>query len=192
MKIREILRSAHTRRWNIVRTFRDQNVAEHQYLVTMIARDMAKIVGIRPSDVVLLTEWCLMHDTPEALTGDLPTGTKKAIRLHINFDEIEDSTSQDYARLRKSIHGTAIEIVAKLADLMEGIVFLQNEGVRADVPTTHSYQVLSGCIRAYRTKVKEAMASNPEYPWHLLYNYLEELNESPVQHLSRVYHADLI
>lgn len=191
MHIRDILRAAHVQRWHMVRTFREQNNAEHHYLVTMIARDMAERIGMTdPKEVLLLTEWCLRHDTPEALMGDIPTLTKLEIKKHIDFSVIEDSVSLDYARLRRAVEGTPIAIVAKLADLMEGILFLQFEGVRVDDPTTYSHRTLSECVLAYRQTVKAAIAANSGYAWHLLYDYQEEMNEYPVRFLRDIVPAD--
>lgn len=186
MHIREIIRTGAVGRWHIVRTHREQNIAEHMYLATMIARDMAARLNFNTEQIHLLTDWVLMHDVPEVMTGDLSSPTKLEIKRHIDFAVIEDSTSLEYARLRARIHGTAIEVLAKLADLMEGIVFLRMEGVRVDDPTTQTHHVLRGCTIAYRSAVTKAQTAHPEYPWHLLYDYREELDESPVRDLRSV------
>jgi 5'-deoxynucleotidase YfbR-like HD superfamily hydrolase len=191
MNIREILRAAHVQRWHMVRTLRQQNNAEHHYLVTMIARDMAARIGMTDvASVMLLTDWCLRHDTPESLTGDIPTLTKLEIKKHVDFNIIEDSVSLDYARLRRVVEGTPVATVAKLADLMEGILFLEFEGVRVEDPSTYTYRALSECVVAYRRNVKAAITANSEYAWHLLYDYREELNESPVRFLRDIVPAN--
>jgi 5'-deoxynucleotidase YfbR-like HD superfamily hydrolase len=176
-------------RWSIVRTHRQQNLSEHHYLVTMIARDMAAKIGMTdPSHLHVLTEWCLIHDTPEVLTGDLPTRTKGVIKPYINMKVIEDSTSQEYARLRQTVEGTPVETVGKLADMMEGILFLEEEGVRVDVATTHTNQVLRRCVQLYREEVENAVENYTShgFRWHRLYQYREELAESPIRELHPV------
>lgn len=190
MNIREILRTAHVTRWHTVRTHRQQNLAEHHYLVTMIARDMARIIGMTdPEMLQMLTDWCMVHDTPEVLTGDVLPPTKLMIKKYIDISVIEDQTSTAYARLRASVHASPVGGVAKLADLMESIVFLHNEGVRVDDPRTHAHHVLNGLLIAYRTEVKANQEWMPVFEWHRLYDYREELNESPVRELWGLSHG---
>ena len=183
MNIREIIRTSSVTRWHIVRTHRQQNIAEHMYLTTMIARDMARLLLFNPEQCALLTEWLLIHDAPETLTGDLPTQTKVYIHKYMDFWKLEDLTSAEYARLRAAIDKTPVKTLAKLADLMEGIIFLHTEGVRVDDPTTHPYQVMTGCLEAYRQAVEQASDEYPDFAWHRLYGYREGVEQSPVQDL---------
>lgn len=153
--IRDISRTGHVTRWHMVRTSREQNLAEHQYLVTMYAREIADKVlnNYTDTDRLNLITWCLEHDTPEILTGDIPTPAKR--RLQETFKEgedpledLEDSiASKNYREAKKLVHGTRLEIVTKLADLIDGVTFIHIEGV-----TEHS-DVIESKLRASFYKV---------------------------------------
>jgi 5'-deoxynucleotidase len=119
----------------MVRTQRDQTLAEHLYLVTMYADEIARNVmdEYSDSDRLKLLSWCLEHDTPEILTGDIPTPAKRRMQEKFGdsdiLEELEDSIASDnYKKSKKAVYGTKLEIITKLADIMDGIAFINLEG----------------------------------------------------------------
>lgn len=81
----DFLRAGAVKRWTIIETAREQRMAEHGFLQTLIAIELYHdIVGCREdgtaSEMLQLVMACLFHDMPETRTGDLPTPAKKYIR----------------------------------------------------------------------------------------------------------------
>lgn len=66
-------------RWSLMRNTRSENVCEHSYDVAIIAHALAAMTNQKNPGTVSV-EKCvtlaLYHDTPEILTGDLPTPVK--------------------------------------------------------------------------------------------------------------------
>lgn len=150
----------------------------------MITRDMCRILGLTPEMTRLAMDWALEHDLPEVLTGDVPTPSKMVIKRHINYEAVvDDFASDSYAVIRRAVTGTPADEVVKLADIMEAILFLKTEGVRVDDPTTHTNRVFTGITQSYRKAVMSAIQKFPELPWHLLVDYREEIEESPVRQM---------
>lgn len=75
---REIREMAYTPRWSIVRTQRQQYLAEHTYFVCMYANDIAVYLNLAPHEVGALLQMCLWHDVEEIFSGDIPGPCKRA------------------------------------------------------------------------------------------------------------------
>lgn len=78
---REIRDASFVKRWSIVRTLRDQSIAEHQYFVAMYANDIASAIDLPMMMHVSLLQQCLWHDLEdEIFTGDIPGPAKRALQ----------------------------------------------------------------------------------------------------------------
>lgn len=96
-------RLAHVPRWSVVPVIRRQYVAEHSYNVAMLAWWIADELKIPPHKVI---EKALMHDTGEAITGDLPSPVKG----------------------RGDVLGSTLEeAIVKLADYMDAYLYTSEE-----------------------------------------------------------------
>lgn len=132
----EQLRACHVRRWHIVQTSREQTLAEHSFAVSVIAGSLAAKMRWRgllhPDKKADLLLWALRHDLIEVLTGDVPTPFKKVLRKvggEDVFDKAEDEVDKDFGASYRQIAGTEIEMIVKIADMIESIYFLQDNGV---------------------------------------------------------------
>ena len=136
MKISDIQRATWVKRWGIVRTLREQNIAEHSFMVAMISEELCKrmgwpfdeggsIHGMRGSEVL---RWALWHDMAEVFTGDIPTPTKIRLKFHRGdvLQSIEDDLAPMVAEIRDNTNALWIEVV-KVADYLEAISFLERE-----------------------------------------------------------------
>jgi 5'-deoxynucleotidase len=162
MKIDKIIRTSHVKRWQIVRTSRHQTLAEHGYLVTMIAIEIAKQLQITDCADRLMM-WAMLHDIPEVVTGDLATPVKSKIK----FDDT--GIFDDYDKIKESVTGTIICHIVKLADLIEAMAFLKIEG-----STKHSIEVFDGIERKFVDLIEVCINEYPEFNWKLLYNIKQE------------------
>lgn len=142
----EQLRACHVRRWHIVQTSREQTLAEHSYAVAVIAGTVAARIRwtglLHDSNQLRLVQWALSHDMIEVRTGDMPTPFKRALEQVAGpgvVERAEDVVDRDMAGAHRKIRGTEVEMIVKLADQIEAIYFLQDNGVGA-----HARQVLDG------------------------------------------------
>lgn len=169
------LRSAHVKRWQIVRVGREQTLAEHQYLVYQIASSIFRIIheaeGVQPNSHYMIEnrlciDWALNHDQPEVVTGDIATPAKRAMREALPHGDpirqIELQLDDGYARLYLTLkrdHPYILTIV-KLADILEAMRFLAFEG-----QGTQAANALEGLFRAYLEVFDEAERQRPDLGW---------------------------
>lgn len=117
------LRALDVVRWNMVPTQRQQSLAEHTFMVAMIAEQIANECGIGAGMVIHMA---LYHDLEEVMTGDIPSPTKRKLKeAGINFGATgmfnqlgywsEGALPRDHA-------------IVKCADLIADIVFLKRYG----------------------------------------------------------------
>ena len=177
----DIARSGHVTRWHSVRCARSQTLAEHHYLVTMIARElMQRILGDQvPAQIRLqVLEYALTHDTPELLTGDLPSPLKRRVAEVAGerdpLSQIEHEIAPELAERKQALKGTSLAFIVKLADLMDGCLFIREEGIGR-----HAAIVADKSETAPREKVAEAENRFPELHWsHVLELYSQMRGEA--------------
>ena len=122
MQIHEILRASDVKRWSIVRTIRNQSVAEHSFNVAMIARAFAKSIGICDEQI---TKAALCHDLDEVITGDIPTPFKERARAKgVDLNNIyQHATGRTLTDIEAKI--------LKFADLVEAYWYITEHGYGA-------------------------------------------------------------
>lgn len=75
---REIREMAFVPRWSIVRTNRQQYLAEHTFFVAMYANDIGVYLGLDYEEMGVLLQKALWHDMEEIFSGDIPGPCKRA------------------------------------------------------------------------------------------------------------------
>lgn len=160
----EQLRLCHVKRWHIVQTHRTQTVAEHAFAVSVIAGSLAAAMRwkglLHHSNQLKLLQWSLSHDILEAKTGDMPTPFKRALEAVGGagiVEKAEDFVDRETAGGYRAIAGTEIEMIVKLADQMEAIFFLQDNGYGQ-----HAIEVLDGLRRILAEMVEKYSVQYPE------------------------------
>lgn len=140
------LRLTEVSRWGIVATSRQQSVGEHSYRVTMIAQALYDYVFPIPhnsNDRQLLTSFAMVHDIMEVLSGDLDAVFKLAVKSR--YPDVFASTIENMAAqrldagpmartvgsLERSTKGTFIEVLVKIADFLEALIYLDQYGANA-------------------------------------------------------------
>ena len=95
-------RMKYIRRWQLMRSQRDENIMEHSQSVAMLAHALAvirnKLFGgnVNVEKTVL---YAMYHEISEVLTGDLPTPIKYYNRnIHGAYKELEHSASEKIAQ----------------------------------------------------------------------------------------------
>jgi len=115
MKIQDLMLAQDVKRWTIVRTIRDQSLAEHMYNVTMIARAIAANLGIDDTKII---KYALDHDLDEILTGDIPTPAKERLKINTAYD----------GKSFSACNSREASVVA-MADIIEAIAFITDNQV---------------------------------------------------------------
>lgn len=127
---REIRDSAYLPRWAIVRTIRQQSVAEHSYFVGIYASRLADWYGWEGDRGALLYS-ALTHDLDELITGDIPRpakvsmlrdpGTKQAHKVWLkneagkHFPWLTETDSAD------------VRMLVEFADMLEALAYCCEE-----------------------------------------------------------------
>jgi len=160
----EQLRACHVRRWHIVQTSREQTLAEHSFAVAVIAGTLAASMrwrGLMHNALQLkLLQHALAHDLIEVRTGDMPTPFKRFLEKAGGpgiVEKAEDLVDSDHSGAMRTVKGTEIETIVKLADMVEAVYFLQDNGVGA-----HAKAVLDGLRFNLGVAVDEAERAWPE------------------------------
>lgn len=121
MKLTEMMLAQQVGRWNIVRTTKDQSVAEHMYNVCMIARSICARLKI---DDTMVMKAALEHDLDEVFTGDIPHPAKvMAMKAGMDLNSMIPPP-KNVAKLTPTE-----KLVLKIADLLEAEYFIKEFGV---------------------------------------------------------------
>lgn len=129
IKIQDVMRAGHIKRWNIINTTREQTLAEHLFNVAMITQTICDRCGVDNEITDTAIQWALVHDIPEVVCGDTPSPTKARMRsLGMDMEALHDQLDPTYARLKREAQDNGAYSVVKVADLLESIHFLQENG----------------------------------------------------------------
>lgn len=135
----EFMRAGHIQRWHVVNTVKGQTVAEHAYLVTVIAMELfARVVGFDdPAEVNQLMAAALFHDAPEIRYGDIPTPGKNFIRGRAGdsfFDDMDRDLMPEIPYVGGSLPSRLLPFL-KLADSIEAYSWItaNKAGPQADM-----------------------------------------------------------
>lgn len=160
----EQLRACHVKRWHIVQTHRQQTLAEHSFAVAVIAGSLAASMGykglLHDRLRLQLLQNALSHDLIEVRTGDIPTPFKRELEKVAGpgvVERAEDLVDRDHSGSMRQSEGTEIEAIVKLADQIEAIFFLQDNGYGQ-----HALEVLDSLRRILATMVDTIEKQWPE------------------------------
>ncbi|MBU0995170.1 MAG: HD domain-containing protein [Proteobacteria bacterium] len=173
----DLARSGHVTRWHSVRTYRDQTLAEHHYMVAMIANKLAKdILGesISDNERLKLLEYALWHDMPEIIMGDISSPCKNRIKQICGgkqnpIDQLENEVAPWLVELKKNLNPELVWIV-KLGDLIDAILFISQEGIGK-----HAEIVKQGLEKSFEDKIQEACRFSNQFDWSIAKTILNRL-----------------
>lgn len=180
MNLRTKMRVGDVVRWHIVRTVRQQTLAEHLYKVWLLTEELHRRIGLPPDTKGAALEWALTHDLPEVLLGDLPTPVKRAIEGRAKDSDFWRKLEREMLpeHKQRTIVGTPTAYVVKIADCIEGWHFLFNEGVNA-----HGADTMDRLRRRARGIADAAQKLWPEFHWvDATDAVIEELMSGEIEH----------
>lgn len=148
-------------RWGIVPTIQRQSVAEHSFFVAAMAHRIALVIQWRGSewDYTTLNRWALLHDSLEAVTGDVPTpikkhlGELKSAEHHLNTEICREFQTLKEWMGSKDVRAAAIERIVSFADSIEAVCFLHTEHLLGNT-------AVSAVVREIKQRITNE--------WHML------------------------
>ena len=147
-----VMRLHAVKRWHMIDTTRQQTLAEHSANVALLAMTIAGTAPINYFDTkVVVAAAALVHDIPEAFTGDIPTHTKRHLE---GLDGLEEDVTPKELRI---VISPATATLIKLCDLADGIRFIRLHGV--DLTARHAQE---GLEEQYVKKINFAIK---EFEW---------------------------
>lgn len=165
----EMMRTGHVTRWQIVRTARQQTLAEHLYRVWIITVQLCRLLDIDHGTAAAANIWALYHDVPEVLTGDIATPAKEAMRRALPQDDpirnielaMSDTYRQAWMAAKQHSDGCIAGYdIVKLADLIEAKCFLGCEMVG-----NHAKAVYDEMCMNVENKLIDLSTKYPDLPW---------------------------
>lgn len=121
-----VLDAQHVKRWSLVGTTAESNVASHSFNVAVLAMEIAKRMSYTPFGLMGICYNALLHDIAEVFTGDVPTPTKTAMKNKgVNFNELFYNYEDDV------MVGNDTRAIVKLADLIDNWYFIDQHGAGA-------------------------------------------------------------
>ena len=95
-------RMKYIKRWQLMRSVREENIMEHSQCVTVLAHALVTIhneIYGGSADVLKTVLYATYHETSEVMTGDLPTPIKYYNRsIHGAYKELEKSANEKIAK----------------------------------------------------------------------------------------------
>tara|TARA_R100000322_G_scaffold111973_4_gene71703 strand:+ start:5271 stop:5819 length:549 start_codon:yes stop_codon:yes gene_type:complete len=125
---------SHVPRWAIIRTIKQQNVAEHSYYVAIYAKRIAQFVKLNKDEIPLLVWVALLHDAEEMVTGDIPTPSKER---HLYIQQYQISRDVGIGLSPDVNLSIAAHKILKIADCFEAIMFLVDEQYIGNITVFH-------------------------------------------------------
>lgn len=152
-----VMRIQAVKRWHMIDTTRTQNLAEHSANVAMLAMLIAMTAPIEFFDTYThVGAVALVHDLPEAFTGDIPSHTKKYLT---GVDALEKAVTP--AGFRMECRSSTAMLI-KMCDIADGIRFIRLHGV--DMTAAHAQEGLEDQI----IKIFDSAAAEYHWPTHVM------------------------
>lgn len=133
--LESVMRIQAVKRWHMIDTTRTQNLAEHSANVAMLAMLIALTAPVEFFDThTHVGAVALVHDLPEAFTGDIPSHTKK---MFGGVDALEEIvTPRNFILEARS----STMMLIKMCDIADGVRFIRLHGV--DMTAVHAQKGL--------------------------------------------------
>lgn len=150
----DLRRLGTTKRWSVVHVTREQTVAEHSYMVAMLALRLAEALKLPPETKLKVLTYAMLHDADEAWTGDIASPAKCYMTEEFPSYEWMGAWSHHLQA------GERTRGLVKVADLATDVVFLRHfSGGR------HALIVLDQLRESLHICIRNLQYSEPELPW---------------------------
>jgi hypothetical protein len=154
MGLYDFLRAGHVKRWHIVNTATTQTIAEHSYLVTVIALHLFDTMGGDIKSKLDVVIGALFHDAPEIRLGDPPTPSKRLFREAGGedlFDRVESTLLPDGVPYGIGHINPELYKYIKMADTIEAAAWIEDNGIgrHAKIASNGAWRRLEDLVADY-------------------------------------------
>ena len=143
----------------------------------MFTNKLAKDIlpDITDTDRLQLLEYAMWHDLPEIICGDLPSPLKRRIEQlcpdNNPIEKIEEQIAPWLVALKKKIQVKPEQaMIVKLADLIDAILFIEQEGVGNHAKTVAKY-----LRQQFQEKIQSAKTNIQNRSWDKAESLLDDL-----------------
>lgn len=150
-------------RYHTAVVFDRQTIADHSFGVAWFCE---LITDGRASKGLIMA--ALTHDLAEHMVGDIPSPSKRALKLSAQFDEYEERYLNQGGLYYMKAIGAEEETVLKFADMMEGMMFCLKERSLGN----RNVEVI---FERYDSYVEELIARNPARSSEWMIKRIKEL-----------------
>lgn len=166
-RLADLRRLSYVPRWAIVPTIQRQNVIEHTGHVCMLAHVFYLFAEARGDTEITslgyeaIMREALTHDAGEALLGDTPSPTKRALRARgvVSVDHLEGNVRSWLTGTRSDRTDRRIKTLVSWLDVLEAAMFLSEEEAMGNRRIEAPVRELTG-----RALDMAAMVSPPRLP----------------------------
>lgn len=150
---RDLRAVALVKRWGIVPTHADQELASHSWFVTVYANDLCLVLGVTDEVRLDVLKAALGHDIDEIFTCDVPGPHKKHVMIQ-NSNWLHKAMEKVFPRRAdrwgvKLDNAILVKAIVKVADILESVLFLIEEGrMGNDNVREHEAQLYSKLMAA--------------------------------------------
>lgn len=165
----DFARIGHIKRWHNVNTSREQTVAEHCFMVTLIVLELyQQLIGVDPEaskgELVKLLIGAIFHDAPETAAGDAPTPAKRLL-IEITgdpnlFRKVDDRLMPELPYIGGQL-APALERIIEMADSIEASHWISDNGAGY-----HAQVVKAATRRRMEDRVEKFHVEEPDAGWY--------------------------
>jgi len=138
-----IMRLQAVKRWHMIETTRTQTLAEHSTNVALLASWIAFTAPLNSfTSPYAVAVMALLHDMPEAFTGDVPSHSKRHLT---GIDRLEEGVMPADFTLMRPPPTANDKMLLKMCDIADGIRFIRVHGV--DATGVHAQEGLEAQLR---------------------------------------------
>ena len=132
MNFYDLMRASHVKRWHIVNTSKEQNLAEHQWNVTTIGLRLYELTEGREPPAGFIAA-LMFHDVAEIRYGDVPTPGKAFMREVLgdcagDFFQHMDKLVCPTTPFVNNVPDSAWSVMIRLADMIEAAWWIRENG----------------------------------------------------------------
>lgn len=177
MKLADKLQAPYVKRWGVVGVDREQNIAEHSFVVALIAEDLyhSLISGAEqePSVVRQMYELALWHDMAEVFTGDINSKIKREMKIN------DDALCPRAVQARDAQDHYWQHHIVAISDTIEAINYVRVHGFN----NARKPEVLDFLQSKLNGQIQKANEEHPQFDWDAaVSDILQQINGKEASH----------
>ena len=154
---KDIRTLSHVPRWTIIRTLRQQSVADHSYYVVMYAGMIGQMMKIDSIRFGYLLWYAALHDLDELVTGDIPSPVKHP-NGSVAMPDLSPVSAHEIVGIDPPLIDEELIRIVKIADILDAVMFIGEEirfgNQEVNELYTHLFDQLEERVEGYAPAVR--------------------------------------